>query len=180
MLLKDSVTQTIVLVGLMGAGKTSVGRRLAQKLGLPFRDADAEIEAAAGCSVSEIFERFGEKGFRDGELKVIRRLLRGSPKVIATGGGAYMNEALRADIREKAVSVWLKAGVETLLERVIRTDRRPLLHNKNPKETLERLMAERYPIYEQADIIVDSGQKNMDKIVQDVLNGMTKFLKSRD
>lgn len=173
---KNNAPQTIILVGLMGAGKTSTGRLLASYLDIPFVDADAEIERAAGYTVSEIFERFGEKAFRDGEVKVIKRLLEGEPKVIATGGGAFMNESLRNDIKSKALSIWLRSDIDTLFDRVIRTNHRPLLQKENPKEVLEKLMQERYPIYEQADIIVDSLHNNVDKIAKDTLNKIEEFL----
>src|SRR5205085_10725116 len=123
------VDKTLVLVGMMGAGKTSVGRRLASSLGMPFRDADTEIEAAAGCSINQIFERFGEPAFRAGERKVITRLLREPAHVLATGGGAFMDSDTRARIGENGISVWLRANVDLLIERVKRKDNRPLLRN---------------------------------------------------
>ena len=148
--------RTVALVGMMGAGKSSVGRRLAAKLGCAFRDADAEIETAAGCSISDIFERYGEDAFREGERKVIGRLLGEAPHVLATGGGAFINEATRARIKQDAISVWLRAPVELLLARVGRRDTRPLLRNGNPREILEKLLVEREPIYAEADFSVDS------------------------
>ena len=148
--------RTVALVGMMGAGKSSVGRRLAAKLGCDFRDADAEIETAAGCTISDIFERFGEDAFREGERKVIGRLLGEAPHVLATGGGAFINEATRARIKQDAISVWLRAPVELLLARVGRRDTRPLLRNGNPREILEKLLVEREPIYAEADFAVDS------------------------
>ncbi len=148
--------RTVALVGMMGAGKSSVGRRLAAKLGCDFRDADAEIETAAGCTISDIFERFGEDAFREGERKVIGRLLGEAPHVLATGGGAFINEATRARIKQDAISVWLRAPVELLLARVGRRDTRPLLRNGNPREILEKLLVEREPIYAEADFSVDS------------------------
>jgi len=147
--------RSIVLVGLMGAGKTSIGRRLAARLGLPFRDADAEIELAAGCTVSELFERWGEPSFRDGERRVIRRLLAGDPIVLATGGGAFMDPRTREIIRAEAVSVWLRCQLATLVRRVAGRHQRPLLQNANPAEVLERLMQVRYPIYGEADVVVN-------------------------
>lgn len=149
--------QTVVLVGMMGAGKSSVGRRLAAALGVPFRDADAEIEAAAGCSVSEIFERFGQDAFRDGERRVIARLLAEPPHVLATGGGAFIDPETRARIKAEAVSVWLKADIDLLLRRVSRKSSRPLLRNGDPKTILDRLLREREPIYAEADIVIESG-----------------------
>jgi shikimate kinase len=148
--------KTLVLVGMMGAGKTSVGRRLAAVLAVPFRDADSEIELAAGCTVNEIFERYGEPEFRAGERKVILRLLQEPPHVLATGGGAFMDAETRAKIKESAVSIWLKADIELLLDRVVRKDTRPLLRNTDRRAALERLLKEREPIYAQADITVES------------------------
>lgn len=150
------LSKTVALVGLMGAGKSSVGRRLAQRLALPFVDADLEIEAAAGASIEEIFERHGEAAFRDGERRVIARLLAGPPQVLAAGGGAFMDEETRRLMREQAITLWLRAGIEVLLARVARRNNRPLLKNRNPREVLERLMAERHPFYAEADIIIDS------------------------
>jgi shikimate kinase len=149
---------TIALVGLMGVGKSSVGRRLAGVLDLPFRDADSEVEAAAGRSIAEIFEAFGEADFRDGERRVIARLLDEGPMVLATGGGAYMNEHTRALLREKALTVWLKADVDILVRRVARKDGRPLLSGRDPLEALTELAAARYPVYAQADLTVELGE----------------------
>jgi shikimate kinase len=142
---------------MMGAGKSTVGRRLASRLRTPFFDADIEIEAAAGCTINEIFVRFGESEFRDGERRVILRLLALEPHVLATGGGAVLDVATRARISETAVSVWLRAPLELLLARVERRDTRPLLHGGNTREKLMRLLAEREPLYAQADIVVDAG-----------------------
>lgn len=153
------IPRSIVLVGLMGAGKTSIGRRLASRLNLPFRDADHEIEAAAGCTIPEFFERHGEVEFRKGEHKVITRLLTEEPvHVLATGGGAYMDPETRRLIREHAVSIWLRAGLDLLVERTSRRNNRPLLRRGNPRETLARLMEQRYPVYAEADITVDSDE----------------------
>lgn len=148
--------RTIALVGMMGAGKSSVGRRLAAKLDVEFRDADAEIETAAGCSINDIFDRFGEPAFRDGERKIIARLLALEPHVLATGGGAFVDPNTQARIKDVAVSVWIKVPLEVLLARVQRRDTRPLLRNGEPREILEKLLAEREPFYAQADIIVES------------------------
>jgi shikimate kinase len=150
------VPRTIALVGLMGAGKTSIGRRLAHRLGLPFADADAEIEAAAGATIEEIFERDGEAFFRDGERRVIQRLLDQPVQVLATGGGAFMDPTTRALLRQRATTLWLRAEIELLLQRVQRRGNRPLLKAGEPRAVLERLMAERYPVYAAADIIVDT------------------------
>lgn len=150
------LNRTVALVGMMGAGKSSVGRRLAARLNVPFRDADSEIESAAGCSISEIFERFGEEAFRDGERKVIARLLADPPHVIATGGGAFVDSTTRDRLKRHTVTVWLKAPVELLLARTQRRDTRPLLRNGDPREILERLLTERAPIYALADFAIDS------------------------
>lgn len=147
----------LVLVGLMGAGKSCIGRRLAQRLGRDFVDADSEIEAAAGCSIPEIFERHGEPAFRDGERRVIARLLESeTPLVIATGGGAYMDPRTRAAIREAGVAVWLRAELELLLRRTARRDNRPLLQRDDPRRVLTRLIEERHPVYAEAEVTVDS------------------------
>jgi shikimate kinase len=148
--------RTVALVGMMGAGKSSVGRRLASRLGVAFKDADSEIEAAAGCTISEIFERLGEPAFRTGERKVISRLLTETPHVMATGGGAFVDETTRATLKENAVTIWLRVPVDVLLARTQRRDTRPLLRVGNPRETLERLLVERAPIYELADHTLDS------------------------
>jgi len=164
--------KSVVLVGMMGAGKTSVGRRLANALGMPFRDADAEIETAAGCSINEIFERFGEPAFRAGERKVIARLLTEPPHILATGGGAFMDPETRARIRESAISVWLKANVDLLLERVRRKDNRPLLRNTDSRAALVRLMGEREPVYAQADIVVESDEGPHDTVVKRIISAL--------
>ncbi len=146
----------VVLVGLMGAGKTTVGRRLARRLDLPFKDADAEIEAAAGRTVAEIFEDFGEAGFRDGERRVIARLLtEEGPMVLALGGGAFVDADTRALARSRAVTVWLRADLDTLMERVSRRDDRPLLRAEDPRAVMAELMERRAPFYGEADITVD-------------------------
>jgi shikimate kinase len=164
---------TIVMVGLMGAGKTSIGRRLAARVGLPFVDADEEIEAAAGSSIEDIFERLGEASFRDGERRVIARLLDGPPIVLATGGGAFMDPQTRERIAAKAISVWLRADLDTLVRRTSRRNDRPLLKDGDPREILARLMDRRYPIYQQADIVVDSVDAPADETVQNVLDALT-------
>ncbi len=150
------LTRTIALVGMMGAGKSSIGRRLASRMKVKFHDADTEIEHAAGCPIPEIFERYGEPAFRDCERKVISRLLGEPPHVLATGGGAFMEAETRARIRELALSIWIKAPVDVLLDRVKRKDNRPLLKNGDPREILERLLKEREPIYAEADLAVES------------------------
>ena len=164
--------RSIVLVGLMGAGKTSIGRRLAARLGLPFRDADAEIELAAGCTIPELFSRYGEPDFRAGERRVIRRLLAGDPLVLAFGGGAYMDAETRSVAREEAVSVWLRCPLGTLLRRVASRDNRPLLADGDRGEILQQLINARYPIYAEADIIVDCGDENPDVTTGHVLSAL--------
>lgn len=163
------LSKPLVLVGLMGAGKTTVGRRLAARLGLPFVDADAEIEAAAGRSISEIFEDFGEAEFRKGERRVITRLLRSRPLVLATGGGAFMDPKTRARIKDIGISIWLKADIPLLVERVGRRNTRPLLKTGDPREILNKLAAERYPVYAEADITVESGGGPHDEVVEAIL-----------
>jgi len=152
----SGLNRTVALVGMMGAGKSSVGKRLAARLNLPFRDADTEIETAAGCTITEIFERYGEPAFRDGERRVIARLLSEPPQILATGGGAFIDAETRAEIKKRAVSIWIKAPVDVLIERVGRRDTRPLLKNVDPRETITRLLAEREPVYAEADVAIDS------------------------
>jgi shikimate kinase / 3-dehydroquinate synthase len=167
-----SAARPIVLIGLMGAGKTSIGRRLAARLGLPFRDADAEIEAAAGCTIPELFARYGEQAFRDGERRVIRRLLSGEPMVLAFGGGAFMDAQTRAAVREAAMSVWLRCQVPVLARRVAGRDNRPLLAGGDPAAILARLMDERHPAYAEADVIVDCGDESVDGTTAKVLDAI--------
>ena len=168
--------KTIVLVGLMGAGKTSVGRLLAKRLDLEFIDADDEIEQAAQCSIEQIFESHGEAEFRDGERRVIARLLTGPTHVLATGGGAFMRKETRDAIRGRGISVWLRADLDLLLRRVSRRKNRPLLRNKNPRQALEKLIEERYPVYAEADIVVDSGDRPPGTIVDNVIESIETFL----
>jgi shikimate kinase len=162
-------SRSIVLVGMMGAGKSSVGRRLASRLGLAFVDADGEIEAAAGMNIAEIFSAHGEAYFRSGEARVIARLLEGGPQVMATGGGAFMNADTRAAIRTKAVSIWLKADYDVLLRRVKRRGDRPMLKTADPAETLKRLIAERYPVYAEADLTLHSRDAPHETIVSEAI-----------
>ncbi len=164
--------RSVVLVGLMGAGKTSIGRRLAARLGLPFRDADSEIEAAAGCTISELFQRYGEQAFRDGERRVIRRLLAGDPMVLAFGGGAFMDPETRAAVREEAVSVWLRCSLPVLVRRVAGRNHRPMLHGGDPAEIMRRLMDQRYPVYAEADVIVDCTDNPPDQTTALVLDAL--------
>jgi shikimate kinase len=172
-----SPERSVVLVGLMGAGKTTVGRRLAQKLGLNFVDADAEIERAAGETIPEIFERHGETAFRDGERRVIARLLEGGPQVLATGGGAFMDETTRANIAARGISVWLRADLDVLMRRVARRGNRPLLKQGDPRRTMERLIGERYPVYSHADITVESIEGPHETVVDDVIEKLEEFRK---
>lgn len=168
--------RSIVLVGLMGAGKTSIGRRLAQALDLSFVDADTEIEAAAGCSIPEIFELYGEREFREGERRVMARLLDGEPRVVATGGGAFMHPETRAKIRERGISVWLRADLDTLLARTSRRDDRPLLRDGDPRARLQALIEERHPVYAEADITVDSGDSPPAATTNRVIEALAAFL----
>jgi len=168
-----TLKRTVALVGMMGAGKTSIGKRLAARLDVPFADADHEIEAAAGMSVAEIFAKYGEPYFRDGERRVIARLLGEKPHVLATGGGAYMDETTRATMKQSAFTIWLKAPIEILLGRVRKRQgvdqTRPLLANDDMRGTLERLLAQREPVYAGADMVLESGDEAhavlLDKIV---------------
>jgi shikimate kinase len=164
--------RSIVLVGLMGAGKSSVGRRLAGKLGLPFVDADHEIEAAAGKSITEIFADHGETYFREGERRVIARLLDSGAQVMATGGGAFINEETRQRIRHGGVSVWLKAGLPLLMKRVIKRSDRPLLKSEDPEAVMRRLIDQRYPVYATADVTVESRDVQHGQMVSDVVKAL--------
>ncbi|MDB5559937.1 MAG: shikimate kinase [Enterovirga sp.] len=170
----------LVLVGLMGAGKTTVGRRLATRLDLPFRDADIEIETAAGMPISDIFAIYGEPAFRDGERRVIARLLEEGPLVLATGGGAYMDAETRTKIAAHGVCVWLKADHETLMRRVRRRSHRPLLANPDPEGTMRRLIAERYPVYAGADVTVESYDMPHEKVVAEVLRALETWFESQE
>ena len=170
--LSSDGTPSIVLVGLMGAGKSCIGKRLAEAIGWHFIDADSEIEKAAGCSIADIFERHGEQAFRDGEKRVIERLLQDGPSVIATGGGAFMNAETRAAIRAKGISVWLRADLEVLLRRTGRRDHRPLLKKGDPKQILTRLMEERYPVYAEADVVVESVDRPAEETTRHVLDAL--------
>ena len=168
--------RSIVLVGLMGAGKSTVGRRLAQRLGLMFKDADSEIENAANLTIPEIFAIYGEPSFRDGEERVIARLLRQGPLVLATGGGAFMREATRSRIRESGVSVWLKAELDLLMRRVKKRGARPLLQTDDPEATMRGLMDLRHPVYAVSDAVVISRDVSHDRVVLDVLDAIDLYL----
>lgn len=173
-------SRSIVLVGLMGAGKSTVGRRLAGRLGLIFKDADIEIEAAAGLTIPDIFAIYGEPSFRDGEARVIARLLKAGPLVLATGGGAFMRESTRARIAESGVSVWLKAELDVLMRRVRRRGNRPLLQTDNPEATMRDLMNLRHPIYAASDVTALSRDVAHDRVVQDVLEALDAYLHPAD
>ena len=168
--------RSVVLVGMMGAGKSSVGRRLAARLGVPFVDADVEIEKAAGMTISEIFAAHGEPYFRAGETRVIARLLDGGPAVVATGGGAFMREETRDRIRSKAVSLWLKADADIIMKRVKRRADRPLLQTADPAATVGRLIEEREPVYQHADLTIWSRDVPHEKIVDEILEGLRRRL----
>ncbi len=168
--------RSVVLVGMMGAGKSSVGRRLGARLGIPFVDADTEIEKAAGMSIPEIFAVHGEPYFRAGEARVIARLLDEGPQVLATGGGAFMQEDTRAAIGEKGISIWLKADFEVLMRRIRRRSDRPLLKTEDPGATLRRLIEERYPTYALADITIQSRDAPHDRIVEEALMALATRL----
>lgn len=167
-----SMDRSIVLVGLMGVGKSTIGRRLAKRLNLRFVDSDEEIERAADQTIPEIFDRFGEASFRDGERRVIARLIEGRPKVIATGGGAFMNEATRALILERCLAIWLDADIEMLAERVSRRDSRPLLRNKDPIAVLKELAAKRSPVYALAHLHVRSDASPHERTVERILEAL--------
>ena len=165
-------TRLIVLVGMMGAGKSTIGRRLAARLGMPFLDADSEIEAAAGMSISDIFEVHGEPHFRDGEARVIARLLDGGAAVLATGGGAFMREDTRNRVGAKAVSIWLKADADIIMRRVRRRADRPLLETADPEAAVGRLISEREPIYQHADLTIWSREVPHEKVVDECVDAL--------
>ena len=168
--------RTVALVGLMGAGKSAIGKRLALRLALPFVDADDEIESAAGCTIAEIFEQYGEAEFRAGERRVISRLLERPPHVLSTGGGAYMDPETRGLLRERAITVWLRAELDVLYDRVRKRGHRPLLRQGDPREILAGLMAQRYPVYAEADIVVESTAQPADRTTDQVLEALTAWL----
>jgi shikimate kinase len=172
--------RSVVLVGMMGAGKSSVGRRLAGRLGIPFVDADVEIEKAAGMTISEIFATHGEPYFRAGETRVIARLLDGGPQVLATGGGAFMNADTRAAVRAKGISVWLRATLEVLNRRIKRRGDRPLLKSADQSDTLRRLIEERDPVYAEAELTVESRDVPHETIVDEILEGLRGRIAPQD
>jgi shikimate kinase len=164
----------------MGAGKTTVGRRLAAALKLPFVDADHEIEVAAGCTINDIFDRFGEAAFRDGERKVIARLLEQPRHVLATGGGAFADPETRERVKNRGLAIWLRADIELLLKRVARRDTRPMLRSGDPAETMKKLMDERYPLYAQAHLTVDTADGPHDSVVKRVVQQLQDFIAEHD
>ncbi len=172
----ETASRTVVLVGLMGAGKSCIGKRLASRLGMPFVDADQEIERAAGCSIAEFFARHGEAEFRAGERRVIARLLGGAPHILATGGGAFMDPETRALIRQQAISVWLRADLDLLMRRVSRRHDRPLLQVAEPRRKLAELIQLRYPVYAEADITVDSADGPPEMTLERVIRALEDFL----
>ncbi len=179
--LQDNLNgRPLVLVGMMGAGKTSVGRRLANYLSRPFIDSDMEIEAAAGMSIQDFFATHGEEEFRIGETKVIARLLKQDNCVLATGGGAFMSPRTRANIAERGVSVWIKAEFDLLFARISRKSNRPLLQTPNPRQTLKELMQERYPLYGMADVTVISRDVPHDTVASDIIKALNAHLETPD
>ena len=171
--------RSVVLIGMMGVGKSSIGRRLAARLGVPFVDADSEIEKAAGMSIADIFARHGEVYFRSGEARVIARLLESGPQVLASGGGAVMNADTRAAIKAKGVSIWLKAEIDVLMRRIAkRKHERPMLHTDDPAETLRQLLVAREPVYAQADLTVQSREGPHDALVAEIMRALSDFLKT--
>jgi shikimate kinase len=168
--------RSVVLVGMMGAGKSSIGRRLATRLGIPFSDADAEIEEAAGMSIADIFEAHGEPSFRSGEARVIARMLEQGPQVLATGGGAFINPQTRARIHDKGISVWLKAEIDVLSRRLRRRGDRPLLKTADPTATLANLLAARNPVYGEANLVVMSRDVPHDVIVEEIVAALRRKL----
>ncbi len=170
----------LVLIGMMGAGKTTVGRRLAARLNRQFLDSDEEIERAAQMTIPEIFEQRGEPEFRAGETRVISRVLKDQGVVLATGGGAFVNGETRALVKAEAISIWLKADLDVLFERVSRRSNRPLLRTSNPRATLEKLIEDRYPIYAEADVTVYSRDVPQDVVASDVIDAVLAYLKRQD
>jgi shikimate kinase len=174
--LTKRLDRPIVLVGLMGAGKSTVGRRLARRLGLPFVDTDAAIEDAAGFSAAEVYERYGEDDFRDGERRLVARLVDGQVRVIATGGGVFVDPRTRQLLNQRSITVWLDAPVDVLASRTSRRDTRPMLRNGDPKGTLERLAKERRPAYSEAHIRVTSGDGAHGEVVESIVRALTDHL----
>lgn len=178
--IRARLNRPVALIGMMGAGKTRLGKILSERLHLPFVDSDEEIEKAAGLSIPEIFEKFGEPYFRDGERRVIKRLIEEGGHIISTGGGAVMNPDTAQELWHDAIAIWVKADIDVILERTSRNDKRPLLKNGNPRETLTRLMEIRYPIYQHAHITVQSCNGPGDEVVHQAINGLYEFLTKED
>lgn len=172
----SALDRPVVLVGLMGAGKSCIGRRLARCLGVKFVDSDVEIEDAAGCSINDIFEKYGEAYFRDGERRVMKRLLSGAPGVLAAGGGAFINNETRKVIRSHAISVWLRADIDTLCDRTKGRSHRPLLNTGEARATLQSLIDKRYPVYAEADLTVNTSNDGPDVTCQRVLKALQKYV----
>lgn len=170
--------KTVALVGLMGVGKTTIGKRLAEHFALPFVDADEEIEKAAGQSVADIFAHYGEKGFRDGEERVISRLLDSPPQILATGGGALTSAKTRENLKAKAITVWLKTDLKVLSRRVANKPHRPLLKDRSPMDVLREHAKTRYPLYQMADVVVDTGDQSHAKSLELVLNALKAHVES--
>ena len=177
--LLDRLDRPIVLVGLMGVGKSTVGRRLAKRLGLPFVDSDSEIEGAAGLPAGEVFERYGEKDYREGERRVVARLIDGHVRVIATGGGVFVDPATRALLKQKAVTVWLDAPVAVLVERTARRNTRPLLKTPDPKQTFEQIAALERRAYAEADLHIRSGEGAHADVVDSIVAGLDRILNGK-
>ena len=173
-------TRSVVFVGLMGAGKTAIGRKVATTLGLPFADSDMEIESVSRMSIADLFERYGEAEFRSLEQRVILRVLESGPQILSTGGGAFMNAQTRAAIAGRGISVWLKADIDILMDRVSKKQNRPLLKNADPRGVLERLMAERYPIYALADVTVPTRDERKEVIAEEVIEALGRHLSTSD
>ena len=171
-----SLKRPLVLVGLMGAGKSKIGRQISIDFDIEFIDTDAEIETVAGMSIAAIFDLYGEEKFREIEAREISRLLKGTPAVISTGGGAYMQEKTRAIINQSALSIWLKASPETLAGRISNTDSRPLLRGKDPVKVLQQLAKERYPLYQEAELVIDTDGLSLQKAIEKVKKTITSYI----
>jgi len=174
-----TINRPLILIGLMGAGKSTVGRRLAKNLHVRFTDSDHEIEMAAACSIADIFEKYGESEFRALEKRVMERLMEDSPLVLATGGGSFMNDAIRTWLLETGTTIWLKAGLDTLVKRTALRGGRPLLETADPRATLEQLINERYPVYAEAHMIIDTDVETLDGTVNKIIEALTQDTERR-